>query len=66
MVSDGLGAEIDVAHLQEIDHEKGGKWSSFATLWPQPHGFLARLLQRAARPVGRLMERPCTGRWFLR
>ena len=39
MVSDALGAEIDVAHLQEIDHEKGGNEVTLAQKSLKSHSF---------------------------
>ena len=39
MVSDALGAEIDVAHLQEIDHEKGGNEVALAQKSLKSHSF---------------------------
>ena len=39
MVSDALGAEIDVAHLQEIDPEKGGNEVTLAQKSLKSHSF---------------------------
>ena len=39
MVSDALRNEIDVAHLQEIDHEKGGNEVTLAQKSLKSHSF---------------------------